>query len=556
MESVFEVLEKRGFIAQVSDERLREYLATKKVTVYAGFDPTADSLHLGHLVPLIALAHFQRAGHRALPLIGGATGMVGDPSGRSEERNLLTPEQVEHNVECVQRQMEHFLKFSGDNPAVLVNNHDWTAEKTFIDWLRDVGKHFTVSYMLAKDSVRRRISSLLSENDITDWVQLCTKVIDETVLSHRMMKLLPRETVDAAREVVEQAAEGPKGVEWIAEIDSEIRAALVTGLNDVLRRRDFYDERAFQDVSLSDEAKELLDRDRIKMAHSALERLNRVLLEAAYPEAIAKSAVSPKGISFTEFSYMTMQAHDFLYLYDTHTCTLQGGGSDQWGNITAGIDLIRRKRGGEAYGLTFPLVTTSSGEKFGKTAGNAVWLDSERTSPYHFYQYWINVDDRDVERYLKLFTFLDLGEIEAICEKHEQAPERREGQRALAAEMTRIVHGPEQLEKVQKASQVFFGGDVSGMTDEDLLAIAADVPMTELKSSALSERIALIDLLKDTGLCSSKGDARRRIQGGGVYLNNRRMEEIDKVLTREDLCTESMLLLRLGKKVYHLVRFA
>src|SRR5262249_21667922 len=278
---VFDTLEERGFVAQCSDEGLRDHLASNRITVYCGFDPSAPSLHLGNLVPIMGLAHFQRAGHRVLEVVGGATGMIGDPSGKSEERNLLTAEQIAQNVASMRRQMERFLDFSGPNPAVIVNNHDWIGPMSFIDWLRDVGKYFTVNYMTAKESVKRRLES-------------------------------------------------------------------------------------------------------------------------------------EQGISYTEFSYMTLQAYDFLHLFDHFGCTLQVGGSDQWGNITAGMDLIRKLRQGTAYALTFPLVTTAAGEKFGKSAGNAMWLDPAPTSPWDFYQYLVRQEDRDVIRFLNLFTFLPKDQIDAL----------------------------------------------------------------------------------------------------------------------------------------------
>ena len=422
MTSVVDILEQRGFIAQLSDEGVRDLLANGKTAMYNGFDPSADSLHIGNLVPIMAMAHFQRCGHRVLALVGGATGMVGDPGGKSEERNLLTPQQVKYNASRYREQIARFLDFSGDNAALMLDNHDWIGPITFIEWLRDVGKFFTVNYMMAKDSVKSRLSS-------------------------------------------------------------------------------------------------------------------------------------EQGISFTEFSYMTMQAYDFLYLFDSHGCTLQCGGNDQWGNITAGIDLIRKARGQSAYGITFPLLETASGEKFGKTAGNAVWLDPERSSPYQFYQYWINTDDRDVERFLKLFTFLALGEIDAIRAAHADAPHKREGQRALAAEVTRMAHGPEGLAKAQKASQVLFGGEILGLTDRDLAEIFADVPATTMPRSALNDGPPLVALLAETNLCKSRGEARKTIKGGGAYINNQRISDIDRKVTPNDLASETMLVLRVGKKNHHVLRF-
>jgi len=422
MKSVFDDLLERGFVEQSTAKELPDLLAHKRVTVYVGFDPTADSLHLGHLVPIIALAHFQRVGHKVIIVVGGATGMVGDPSGKSEERKLLTPEQVAKNAEGVKKQMAKFLDFTGPNAATILDNNEWISKMTFVDWLREVGKYFTVNYMLAKESIKSRLSS-------------------------------------------------------------------------------------------------------------------------------------EQGISYTEFSYMTMQAYDFLYLFDKFDCTLQCGGNDQWGNITAGIDLVRKTRGAEVYGITFPLVTTASGEKFGKTAGNAVWLDSERTSPYQFYQYWIRTDDRDAEYYLKLFTFLTREDIENICESHRKVPEEREAQRILAAEMTRTVHGEEGLRKAHRASEVLFGGEVRGFSDEELADIFADVPSSSLARSVLADGLVLIDLLKHTGLCSSRGEARRLVHAGGIYVNNRRVSDPMASIAFGDLASEASLVLRIGKKNYHLVRF-
>lgn len=422
MKSVFDTLDERGFIAQCSDDGLPDKLASEKVTVYAGFDPTADSLHLGHLVPIMALSHFQKAGHRVLLIVGGATGMVGDPSGKSDERNLLTPDQVARNVEGVKKQMARFLDFTGSHAPTILDNNDWISKMTFIDWLREVGKYFTVNYMMAKDSVKNRLNS-------------------------------------------------------------------------------------------------------------------------------------EQGITYTEFSYMTMQAFDFLYLFDNFGCTLQCGGNDQWGNITAGIDLVRKTRGAEVYGITFPLVSAASGEKFGKSAGNAIWLDPDRTTPYQFYQYWIRTDDRDVEHYLKLFTFLDPKDIERLCESHRRAPEEREAQRILATEVTRTVHGEECLQKAGKASEVLFGGEVTELSDRELADIFADVPSTDIARAAFSHSLLVVDLLKETGLCASRGEARRLIQGGGVYVNNQRIPDPDASITSQDLASETMLVLRVGKKKYHLVRF-
>lgn len=421
---ILDELQARGMIHQMTHEaELKALLSETSTSFYIGFDPTAKSLHIGSLVPMMAMAHLQRAGHRPIAVVGGATGMIGDPSGRSSERNLQNTDQVEENLQGIRQQLQQFLSFDGDNAAELVNNADWTEQISYIDWLRDVGKYLTVNYMMAKESVRRRLE----------------------------------------------------------------------------------------------------DRD--------------------------------QGISYTEFSYMLLQAHDFLHLYRAKGCKLQAGGSDQWGNITAGTDLIHKAEGGQAFGMTFPLVTTASGEKFGKSAGNAVWLDPEMTSPYTFYQYWMQSDDNDVERYLKLFTFLPLAEIESIAQAHAQQPEAREGQRRLAEEVTRIVHGAEALRKAQLASEVLFGREIKGLSDADLAGIFPDVPSTQFSVSQLGE-MTLVQLLKDTGLASSNGEARRLLQGGGVYLNNTKCSDPQLILDHQHLASETTMVVRSGKKKYHLAKFA
>ncbi|HTS75348.1 MAG TPA: tyrosine--tRNA ligase [Bryobacteraceae bacterium] len=415
---LLEQLERRGMIEQVTNRAaLDELLEQPKQAIYIGFDPTADSLHVGHLLPALMLSRFQRAGHRPIVLVGGATGMIGDPSGRSTERQLLNPETIQANSDAVKKQLARFVDFTGDTAAIMVNNADWTAPVSYLDFLRDIGKHFTVNYMLAKESVRRRLE----------------------------------------------------------------------------------------------------DREH--------------------------------GISYTEFSYMLLQAFDFLHLHGTYGCAIQAGGSDQWGNITAGIELIRRMCGAEAFGITFPLLATSSGEKFGKSAGNAVWLDPGRTSPYQFYQYWIRTDDRDVERFLKLFTFLSDKEIAELC---AQPPDQRAAHKRLAAEVTRIVHGEENLALALKASEVLFGGEVSGLRDRDLADIFADVPSFSIDRAALASGIKMTDALVASGAAKSKGDATRLIAGGGVYMNNQRVAAADAQIHSTDLASESMLVLRVGKKSYFL----
>ena len=415
--NLLDELEQRGAIDDVTDRAaLEEFLNSGQQKIYIGFDPTADSLHVGSLLPALMLARFQRAGHKPIVLVGGATGMIGDPSGRSTERQLQTIEQIRINAEAIKNQLARFFDFTGDAAAISVNNYDWTHGVSYLEFLRDIGKHFTVNHMLAKESVRSRLE----------------------------------------------------------------------------------------------------DREH--------------------------------GMSYTEFSYMLLQAFDFLHLFNQEGCRIQGGGSDQWGNITAGIELIRRKTGGQAFGITFPLLTTSSGEKFGKSAGNAVWLDANKTSPYRFYQYWINTDDRDVERFLKLFTFLSLDEIAAIM---QNPPEQRVAQKRLASEVTRIAHGEDALVQAHKASEVLFGGDVAGLTDRDLAEIFADVPSFEID---LAAPVKIADALVRAAAAKSKGEAMRLVAGGGVYLNNRRIEGADAQIRAEDRASESMLILRVGKKSYYLGR--
>ncbi len=421
---LYDDLKWRGLIHQVTDEqRLRDDLASGMQTVYAGFDPTAESLHVGSLMPLMFLRRFQRAGHRPIALIGGATGMIGDPSGKSQERNLLNAEQLAHNVAGIRAQMERFLDFEqGERSAVVVNNYDWMRDITYLDFLREVGKNFPVNVMLAKDSVKGRLES-------------------------------------------------------------------------------------------------------------------------------------ESGLSYTEFSYMLLQAYDFVHLYDEYSCTLQIGGSDQWGNITAGIDLARRMRAVQLYGLTFPLLTKSDGSKMGKTETGTIWLSPERTSPYEFYQYWLRVADEDAGRCLRFLTELTHEEIEALDLSRHETPQHRESQRRLAQYLTELVHGGEGLKVAQRATDVFFGAEISDLTDAQLQQIFADVPSHRVARDDLSgEGIALVDALVATGLCNSKGAARRRITQGGVYVNNRRETTVERRLTSADLVGGSTIVLRSGKKNYALLR--
>ena len=409
-------LEWRGLIAQSTEPTaLRAALDAGPVTVYAGFDPTADSLHVGNLVPLLTLRRFQRAGHRAIALAGGATGMIGDPGGRTSERSLNDAETVTAWTERIRGQLGRLVDLDA---GVLENNYSWTEGMSAIDFLRDVGKHFTVNYMLAKEAVSSRLAG--------------------------------------------------------------------------------------------------------------------------------------DGISFTEFSYMLLQAMDFRVLYDRYGCTLQVGGSDQWGNITAGIELLRRTRDVGAHGLTLPLITKSNGEKFGKSAAGAVWLDQAKTSPYAFFQFWLNVDDADALRFLRIFTFLDRPAIEALEAAHAERPQARPAQRALAEEMTRMVHGDEALAAVRNASEVLFGsGDVRSLPPELLAEALAEAPSVPVPRDALP---ALPQLLVSLGLAKSLSDARGRVEQGGVYVNGARAEDANWQPGAADLLHGRFLVLRSGKRNYGLVR--
>jgi len=422
MASVFDELKWRGLVYG-NTESVPELLASGSARVYNGFDATADSLHVGHMVPLLALARLQRFGHTPIALAGGGTSMIGDPSGRTTERQLLPREEIEANIAAIRQQLAHFLDFDvKTNPALLLNNADWLLSLNLVDFLRDIGKHFTINYMIAKDSVRTR-----------------------------------------------------------------------------LERED--------------------------------------------------------GLSFTEFSYMLLQSYDFLYLHDHFGCTLQTGGSDQWGNITAGAELIRRMRGKSVGALVYPLITKSDGSKFGKTASGAVWLSAERTSPYRFYQFWLNTDDRDVVNYLKFFTWLDAPTIQELETAAREKPEQREAQRRLAREMTRIVHDETALGKAEQASQVLFGGDVSGLTGTEVADIFADVPSGEVSGEKLKGAgILLTDLAAETKALASKGEARRAIEGGGIYLNNRRVADPAMRVTIADVIDGQFLVLRHGRKNYRLIR--
>ena len=421
---IIEELEWRDLISDCTDrEGLQERLAKGPITLYCGFDPTADSLHVGSLVPLLALRRFQLCGHHPIAVAGGATGSIGDPSGKTAERQLLTHELLKANIEGVKVQLGSFMEFEGvENAAQLVDNADWTAPLSFLDVLRDIGKHFKVNAMVSKESVRARME----------------------------------------------------------------------------------------------------DRD--------------------------------VGISYTEFSYMVLQALDFHYLCETQDCELQVGGSDQWGNITAGIDLIHRKQNRQAYGLTLPLITNADGTKFGKTESGAVWLDVNRTSIYQFYQFWVRVDDRDVVRYLKYFTFLSRDEVEELASQHEAEPHARIAHKALAREVTALVHGEEAVTEAIRASEILFGGELEGITEATFREVAGEVPTCELSTDRFGgEGLWLPELLHEAGLAQSRGQARKDVKGGGVYVNGKRIDDEQHKLTASDLMFGKYVLLRRGKRNYAVV---
>ncbi|MDD4788304.1 MAG: tyrosine--tRNA ligase [Pirellulales bacterium] len=426
MLNIFYELSWRRLVNQTTDdENLPRWLGERPRTVYVGFDPTADSLHVGHLMAVMVLRRFQRAGHRPIALVGGATGMIGDPSGKSEERRLLSVDQLRANQAGMEKQLRRFLDFDcGPTSAVLVNNFDWMGRFGYLEFLRDIGKHFPVNVMLTKDSVKSRLGR------------------DDT------------------------------------------------------------------------------------------------------------------GLSYTEFSYMLLQAYDFVHLNEHYGCELQAGGSDQWGNITAGIALARRIRGVQLYGIPCPLLTKSDGSKMGKTESGALWLDAEKTSPYQFYQYWINLDDADVDKCLRFFTDLGAEELDAVAAAQRAAPEAREGQRRLAAELTRLVHGDEGLAAAIKATEIFFGAEIDRLSDAQLAAIFADVPHKRLGRDRLEGGgLPIVDALVESGLARSKGEARRTITQGGAYVNNRRISDVDTILDARHLASDTVIVLRSGKKRYALIRF-
>jgi tyrosyl-tRNA synthetase len=419
--NIFDELEWRGLVADCTDAaELKKRVESGPIVLYAGFDPTADSLHVGSLVPLLALRRFQLLGHHPLAVAGGATGMVGDPSGRDSERQLLTKEVLDNNIAGIKEQLRRLLDFETKlNPARLVDNADWMAPMSYLEFLRDIGKHFSVNQMMAKESVRARME----------------------------------------------------------------------------------------------------DRE--------------------------------SGISYTEFSYMLLQAFDFFHLFQTYQCELQIGGSDLWGNITDGMELTRKKAGAHVFGLTLPLILNTDGSKFGKSAAGAVWLDARKTSVYRFYQFWIRTDDRDVVRYLKFFTFFNREEIESLAAQHQARPEARAAHKALASAMTDLVHGPGATAEAVRASEILFGGGLEGIAESTFNEIVGEVPTRDLEQSKLEGAgMPLPEMLAASGLCPSKGQARKDIEGGGVYINNIREANAQRLLTAADLLFGKHLLLRKGKRNY------
>ena len=424
---IFEELQWRGLVSDCTDiPALTERLSKGPTVLYCGFDPTADSLHVGSLVPLLALRRFQLFGHHPIAVAGGATGSIGDPSGKTQERQLLSSEILEANIIAVKTQLARLLDFeTPSNPARLVDNASWTAPISFIDFLRDIGKHFSVNMMISKESVRARME----------------------------------------------------------------------------------------------------DRD--------------------------------TGISYTEFSYMLLQAFDFYHLRQELNCELQIGGSDQWGNITAGTDLCRKKLSATCYGLTLPLITNTDGTKFGKTVAGAIWLDPKRTSVYRFYQFWVRVDDRDVIRYLKYFTFLSAADIQELERQHTERPEQRTAHKALAKAVTDLIHGEQSTQEALRASEILFGGGLDGISESTFNDIVGEVPTKTIEASRLDGAgLALIELLVHSGLSTSKGQARKDLEGGGISLNNQRVEDIAKSVSQQDVLFGKHLLLRKGKRNYACVTLA
>jgi tyrosyl-tRNA synthetase len=420
MANLYDELKWRGLVSE-STEGLADAFASERVTAYIGFDPTASSLHVGSLLTMMGLARLQRAGHSPIALVGGGTGMIGDPK-PTQERPLLSLEEIERNVAGIKPQLARLLDFdSTTNPARIVNNADWLAKFDLLGFLRDTGKYFTVNYMLQKEAVNRRLES-------------------------------------------------------------------------------------------------------------------------------------EEGISYTEFSYLLLQARDYLELFERYHCTLQLGGSDQWGNITAGIELIRKLRGKKAHGLVWPLMTTAGGTKFGKTEAGTIWLDPERTSPFEFYQFWLNTDDRDVVSYLKYFTFLDQDQIEALARATQSAAEKREAQRVLAGDVTARVHGADEEEKARRASEQLFSGNAFALPVQDLLATLGDAPSTNVTLQQLQEERPITQWLVDTRMVSSRSEATRLIRGGGIYLNDECVKDEKRRLGVNDLWQGALAVLARGKRVKHVLK--
>ena len=419
----------RGMIQDMTPGT-EEQLQKEMTTAYLGIDPTADSLHIGHLVGVMMLRHFQRSGHKPIALIGGATGMIGDPSGKSKERVLIDEERLRHNQEALKKQLARFLDFESDAPnaAILVNNYDWMKEFSFLDFIRNVGKMITVNYMMSKDSVKRRLS-------------------------------------------------GEAGTD---------------------------------------------------------------------------------GMSFTEFTYQLLQGYDYVHLNETHGCKLQLGGADQWGNITTGTEMIRKMSGNQVFALTCPLITKADGKKFGKTEQGNIWLDKRYTSPYHFYQFWLNVSDEDADKYIKIFTSLDKEEIESVAAQHAEAPHLRLLQKRLAQEVTILVHGQEELDKAIAASGILFGNATSealrSLDEQTLLAVFDGVPTFEVERAAIEQGVKAVDLTTELAkIFPSKGEMRKLAQGGGVSINKEKLAAFDQIVNTENLLNNKYILVQKGKKNYYLI---
>ncbi|MBQ8691943.1 MAG: tyrosine--tRNA ligase [Synergistaceae bacterium] len=422
--NAFEVLKERGYFEWcTNEERLRDVMGNEMVTAYVGFDPTADSLHVGHLIPLMALGWLQKAGHRPIALAGGGTGLIGDPSGKSKERNLLTLEAMQHNIEGVRTQLSQFLDFNcGENSALLLNNYDWLSKMSFLDVLREVGKYFSINNLIAREYIKSRLED---------------------------------------------------------------------------------------------------------------------------PD---------KGISYTEFSYVLLQAMDFKYLNEKYGCKLQLGGNDQQGNLLAGSEYIRKISGEEVFGLTQPLLLTSSGTKFGKTEAGAVWLDASKTSPYKFYQFWVNTDDRDVKKLLKLYTFMTLDEIDDVMRNHNEKPELRNAQRHLAYEVTKTVHGENAANSVVKVSEILFNAntDLSDIDAQTCEALKGEAPFNKLE---LELPLSILDAMTAAKVCDSKGEAKRLVRQGGVYLNGVKIADEAFNITSENLLCGKYVFIRVGRKNFHMAEF-